>query len=509
MTTTITVVPPDDSISRYLFVVQEEDETLDIRVAENYRSEFQVQNYLTQLQKSFPGKTKLTFVSLDDIANMVGTIKSDKSLSTHSKSTNQGKVLHYFREAVRLGASDIHLTSGRDGSNFCYVEARVHGELQLLDCIDKDEGRELAATIIQGMSDVTEVTFNPNRQQDARIAESFVKPLGIFGARYCHVPAVGGLYSVMRIIRDDGNVVPNFLELGFLPEQIATFKRLLMRPEGIIILSGPTGSGKSTTLRTASASWLERTGYDDKLPRKRLLTIEDPPEGRIPGAIQTPIIADKSDAQSVARAWSQAISGAMRLDPDAILNGEIRDLNSAMAAIKAAMTGHLMMTTLHANDALHIIERLEIEGVPNQMIADPQLLTGLISQRLIQRLCAYCKKSYQMVSEKLSEEERKLIEQYCQTDKVFMRNYQGCEHCFRGINGRIVVAEVIAPDANFYRLYRAEGKGAAKTYWHEKLGGITRNQHVLHYVNTGFADPLSAHAVCPLDEDSYTLLIGA
>nr|WP_265093809.1 GspE family protein [Escherichia albertii] len=100
-----------------------------------------------------------------------------------------------------------------------------------------------------------------------------------------------------------------------------------------------------------------------RLPRKRLFTIESPPEGRIPGAIQT-AVRDSVDG------WVDAIKSAMRLDPDAILNGEIRDHASALAAIKASMTGHLLLTTLHANDALNIIERLEMENIQARLIAD-------------------------------------------------------------------------------------------------------------------------------------------
>ncbi|EFW11047.1 putative conjugative transfer outer membrane protein PilQ, partial [Serratia symbiotica str. Tucson] len=91
--------------------------------------------------------------------------------------------------------------------------------------------------------------FYPNLHQDGRIAERFLKPLGIFGARYAHMPAVGGLYVVMRLIKDDGDAVPDFESLGFLPDQVRVLKRLLRRPEGMMILSRPTGSGKSTTLR--------------------------------------------------------------------------------------------------------------------------------------------------------------------------------------------------------------------------------------------------------------------
>ncbi|PUA41487.1 type II secretion protein E [Pseudomonas protegens] len=497
-----TLVEPDEEIARYVRVTRGDDEMLDIWVADNRRSDFKVQNFVVRVQQANPGRTRLTSLPLHEIAKVKGVLTDEDT----GNSVNQNKVLSYFRQAVRLGASDLHLSIGRDNSDFCYVEVRVHGELQMLECIEKDEGFALASTICLSMCDVTEKQFYPNQHQDGRIAERFTRAVGLFGARYAHMPAVGGLYVVMRLIRDDAQAVPSFDELGFLPEQITAIRRMLRRPEGIMLLSGPTGSGKSTTLRTASAFYLAQSSGTGQLPVRRLLTIEDPPEGRIPGAIQTPILADKKNVDELKRAWLLSIAYALRCDPDAILNGEIRDLESAMAAIKAALTGHLMLSTLHANDPLNIIERLEIEGVPGRMIADPQLMIGLISQRLVQRLCSHCKRPYREVAAELDKEDRQLIEARCQVEAVYMRRHEGCCHCHKGIIGRIVVAEVIAPDAQFFELYRTQSKAAAKTYWHRELGGITRNQHVLRYVNAGEVDPLSAHTVCPLDEDCYTLL---
>ncbi|ASV34606.1 type II secretion protein E (plasmid) [Candidatus Williamhamiltonella defendens] len=493
---------PDADIARFVRVTQAEDGMIDMVIADNYREDFKVQHFVSRVQKAFPGRSRWASLSLDDIAHVALPPSGDAP----AHSVNQQRVSGYFRKAIALSASDVHLTVGRDGGEFCYMEARVHGELHCMDCIDRDEGMALASTIILSMCDVTEKQFYPHLHQDGRIAERFLKPLGIFGARYAHMPAVGGLYVVMRLIKEEGEAVPDFESLGFLPDQVRVLKRLLRRPEGMIILSGPTGSGKSTTLRTASAAWLALWGYINRLPVRRLLTIEDPPEGRIDGAIQTPIIADKKNPEEIKRAWLLSMSYALRCDPDAILNGEIRDLESALTALKAAMTGHLVMTTLHANDGLNILERLEIEGVSARLLADPQLLIGLISQRLVQRLCPHCKVPYQQVAGQLEADDRNLIEHHCQPEKVLMRHVEGCAHCYHGIAGRMVVAEVIAPDAPFFELYRTKSRAAAKTYWHRTLGGVTRNQHVLHYIHAGEVDPLAAHCVCPIDEDSYTLL---
>ncbi len=263
-------------------------------------------------------------------------------------SRRQAEVLGYFQTARQTGSSDIHVTTS---PGLTRIEMRIHGDLVTVAELAEQDGEALAATIILSMCDVTEVQFFPMRKQDGRVAAKFLKKVGLFGARYSHTPTADGLHFVMRTINDDGDRVPSLVQLGFLPAQIALIQRILRLPEGMVILSGPTGSGKSTTLRSFSRIWLERTGF-----LKRLLTVEDPPEGRIAGAIQTPIICDKADEAEVRRAWERAISSALRLDPDAIMPGELRDLISILAGIFAAQTGHLVMSTLHTNSALSIPE---------------------------------------------------------------------------------------------------------------------------------------------------------
>lgn len=236
-----------------------------------------------------------------------------------------------------------------------------------------------------------------------------------------------------------------------------------------MVLSGPTGSGKSTTLRTFCRQYLDRTGG-----KKRLLTVEDPPEGRIAGAIQTPIVCDKSDEEAVRLAWHRALTSALRLDPDAVMPGEMRDLTSMLTAIYAAQTGHSVMTTLHTNSAVGIPERMITMGVNAGLIADAQLLIALISQRLVQTLCLHCRVPWAQKQAVLDEEQRAYLMRYCHApgiccvENLYFRHPEGCEHCCqtitlsgrvvsRGVTGRSVVAEVIRPDARFFTLLMTRG----------------------------------------------------
>ncbi|EFS2651755.1 Flp pilus assembly complex ATPase component [Salmonella enterica] len=427
-------------------------------------------------------------------------------------SQRQAEILGYFQTAQRTGSSDIHVTTS---PGLTRIEMRIHGDLVTVAELAEQDGEALAATIILSMCDVTEVQFFPMRKQDGRVAAKFLKKVGLFGARYSHTPTADGLHFVMRTINDDGDRVPSLAQLGFLPEQVVLIQRILRLPEGMVILSGPTGSGKSTTLRSFSRIWLERTGF-----LKRLLTVEDPPEGRIAGAIQTPIICDKADEAEVRRAWERAISSALRLDPDAIMPGELRDLISILAGIFAAQTGHLVMSTLHTNSALSIPERMITMGVEAGLILDAQLMVGLISQRLVKTLCPHCKVPWEQKKAELSEEQHAYLTQYCsepgvcRPENLYFRHPEGCEQCRKsvvlnghtvatvghGVTGRSVVAEVIRPDARLFHLLKTEGKEAARRYWTAN-GGISRRRHLLYKLGAGIVDPLEADETIPLDED--------
>ncbi len=269
------------------------------------------------------------------------------------------------------------------------MEARVHGELHCMDCIDRDEGMALASTIILSMCDVTEKQFYPHLHQDGRIAERFLKPLGIFGARYAHMPAVGGLYVVMRLIKEEAR-----------PSRILNHWVFARSSPGTQTPVAPSRRHdhfiRSHWLREIhhAPHRLRRLacamGYINKLPIRRLLTIEDPPEGRI----DVPSRRLLSPTRKTPKKSNGHGCYRCRM-PCAVIGCHFKRRNPRSGIrsyrLKAAMTGHLVMTTLHANDGLNILERLEIEGVSARLLADPQLLIGLISQRLVQRLCRTAK----------------------------------------------------------------------------------------------------------------------
>ncbi|HHO9701250.1 GspE/PulE family protein [Citrobacter braakii] len=485
-------------ISDHTFLDETSAEHPVLYISEAHGSDLTVMSEVAGAFKAHP-KLEVKRVQLDRLMELQHSVKS--SHADHLQySSQQAKIINFFRMAKEKGASDIHMLIGIN--NVTLVQFRVHGDLETVTQLDQEEGMTLASTIVMSMCDVAEKSFNPNRAQDGRVRKDFLQGLNLFGARYAHTPAEFGLYVVMRILPDEGKTPPTLDELGFLPEQQSLIRRMLSRPEGVITLSGPTGSGKSTTLRTFSAMYLDSTGN-----RKRLMTLEDPPEGLIPGAVQTPIIADKNDPEAVSRAWVRSISAALRLDPDAMVVGEIRDANSVRSTQTAAKSGHLVKTTIHANDAVGILDRLtDTLDIPMGQVADPQVMIGLIAQRLVQELCPTCKKRWEEVKGLLNEDQLTLLTRFCQVEQLCFRHQSGCEHCYKGVTGRRVIAEVIRPDARFMELFRHNGKLAARSYWVNELGGITRGQHLLRYINAGLVDPIDADYISPLDEDSLTLL---
>lgn len=419
----------------------------------------------------------------------------------------QREVIKLIKECVSMGVSDIHF---RVKAEITEIWVRVHGELQRLRTSDgvpreytRQHGHELCATMYQSMCDVAEEFHKPEQSQDGRLKKEHLRACGLFGARIATRPTERGYLMVLRLLYDHRGKKPTMVDLGYLPEQIALIRRMTQRTVGINIFSGPTGSGKSTTLECLLSMLLAE--FENKI---HLLTLEDPPEYEVEGAVQTPIICDRKDPAALPREWASAISNSMRLDPDVMMVGEMRDLDSAVAAFRAAMTGHGLWTTLHANDVTSILARLQDIGVQMSLLTDAALVTGLINQSLAPVLCPKCKVPFREAKAGLAVDLVERVEQTCNPEKVFVKG-RGCEHeqCRQGIVGRTVIAEVIMPTQQFMSVFQNEGKAAARSFWVKSMAGITKNQHLIRRLNEGIIDPLLAERrVCPLDYDIITLV---
>lgn len=471
-------------------------------VSEAHRASHHVMEYRERLsRRKYPHKVRL--VRHTEVAGLYKDLKSSTA-SVDDPSIRQSEVIRIMRDAVGRGASDVHFRMESDSTR---IKIRVDGELEDYPDIGLQHGQALVSTIYQSMCDIAQPVYMPNKPQDARLSSVHTAALGLKGARLATRPTDIGQVAVLRLLYRH-KIKATLANLGFLQEQIADTKRMTARTSGINIVSGPTGSGKSTTLEALLSQLLVDLEF-----KRNLITLEDPPEYEIPGAVQTPIqySSDATDDE-ISAAWARAISNLMRLDPDLAMIGEMRDYASAIAAFRAAMTGHGIWTTLHANDVVGILGRLKDMGVDMSLVTDPQIVTGMISQRLVSRVCPSCRQPFRAFRHLVDEAVAERVEKYCDADNVWLvgsgeTNGDICKDCGgRGTKGRVLIAETLVPTKGFMDEFLKNGQTDARKYWVAQMGGITRNQVLIRRINEGMVDPSRGETnICLLDEDMMIL----
>jgi len=426
-------------------------------------------------------------VSLDAIRRAYQGQRRDGSAERIDHTQMQVVAKNLIARACDERASDIHIRVNRFTTEILF---RVHNELVRVSEQTREYGERLLATLYSAMSSVSDNTYKPNERQDAAIGDRDKLPDRLFGVRIATAPTSVGNLMVLRLLYNDAGESTELTDLGFTSEHAFAFDLLAQQPHGMNIISGPTGSGKSTTLQRVLTRQLR-----DMAGSIHVITVEDPVEYPIEGAVQTPVVnAPTEEVRSLA--FAAAISNAMRLDPDTIMIGEVRDRASAQSALRAAMTGHQVWTTVHANGALAIVDRLVDLGLPLAMVTDESLVTGLISQRLVKLLCPHCSRP---LAEAADELDMGLVARVKRAvgprfDQVRIAG-PGCPCCKHGTIGRTVLAEVIHTDTTFFELLRAGRKADAQQYWLQQLGGQTVAQHAIEKVAAGLVDPRMAERV--------------
>lgn len=318
-----------------------------------------------------------------------------------------------IEKAVRQRASDIHV---EPMERIVRVRYRIDGALYERAQYNIKTLSAIAARIkIIGGMDIAE----KRKPQDGRITQ--VVDRTEYDIRVSVLPTVYGEKIVMRLTSKTA-LTKEKSQLGLKPAELAQFDYILKNPHGILLVTGPTGSGKSTTLYTA----LSELNKEDV----NIITVEDPVEANIDGINQVQV-NPKADLT-----FATALRSILRQDPDIIMIGEIRDKETASIAVQASITGHLVVSTLHTNSAASTITRLEDMGIESYLIADSVI--GVIAQRLVRRLCPHCKKSVEASAEQkefmgCNPEEQITIYEPC-----------GCNQCDKtGYMGRIGVYEIM------------------------------------------------------------------
>lgn len=311
-------------------------------------------------------------------------------------------------EAIQQGASDIHFEPSENGLRVRY---RIDGVLQNRHSPPSDQQAQLLTRIkVMSKLDIAEHRL----PQDGRIKLKMGRREIDF--RVSTVPVAGGERIVMRIL-DKGNVILGLDKIGMLPTCYEEFKRLIAIPEGIILVTGPTGSGKTTTLYSAICEM-----YNDET---NIMTIEDPVEYNLKGIAQIGV------HPKIKLDFATGLRHILRQDPDIIMIGEIRDKETAEISIQASLTGHLVLSTLHTNDAPSAITRLVDMGVEPYLLSS--CIIGVLAQRLVRRICPDCKTSY-------TPTDRELISLGLKKEDLpepHLFHGTGCQACFgSGYKGR-------------------------------------------------------------------------
>lgn len=321
----------------------------------------------------------------------------------------------FITKAVENRASDIHIEPFEDR---LYVRYRVDGVLRDVDT----PPRRLQSAIISRVKLMANMNIAERRlPQDGRIR------LRVSGrevdVRVSTVPTLYGESVVMRLL-DRGNILLNLEQLGFPTRDLEVFKRIIEKPYGIILVTGPTGSGKTTTLYAA----LQKISTHEK----KVITIEDPVEYQLVGVNQIQV------KPQIGLTFANGLRSIVRQDPDIIMIGEIRDPETAEIAIESALTGHLVFSTLHTNDAAGAITRLLDMGVEHYLVASS--LEGVLAQRLVRLLCPLCKEPHRPNPEVLREMRIDL-----QGEGLTTYRPRGCPECdHTGYKGRVGIFELMA-----------------------------------------------------------------
>lgn len=392
-----------------------------------------------------------------------------------------------FTKAVQDKASDIHIRVSKNHKTRVFF--RIHNDLVFTEEHPYDYGEQLCSTIYQAMADVSDATFEPMSRQDARISKNGKIPEGLDGIRIATSPQTDGFLMVLRLLYNDATESTDLELLGFNAPQKDAVTLMKRRPTGIIIIGGPTGSGKSTTLQRVLTSVIRESEG-----RKHVITVEDPPEYPILNAVQTPV-TNAGNEQERSEAYQLAIKAAMRLDPDVIMISEVRDTPTARSAVQAAMTGHQVWTTVHANSAFAIIDRLHDLGVPMELLSDPSIITGLVCQRLLKVLCPKCKKQISEVTDRYLRGDVERIMTIGNISSIYVRG-DGCPDCKNsGTIGRTVVAETVTTDHLLMSFIRKGDRIGAIEYWRRDQEGKTMLDHAIAKVNAGLVDPFQAEDI--------------
>lgn len=459
ISTELTQLISSEQAYRYNIVpVAKENETIVFKTK-------QVSDDLKQELKIILGyDIKLIPESNDNIKKL---LSSNFRIQTHTNSQNLNYSSDFLEKLIdtakQIGSSDIHFEVFE---HKCRVRLRLDGKLKEYYIISKEEYPVIINKLkIRAGLDISEKRL----PQDGRISiKSIIEEYDI---RVSSLPTLHGEKMVLRILGKDAEKI-KLDDLGFSKKELKIYHECVKKPNGIVLISGPTGSGKTTTLYATL-----KVLNDEKT---NILTIEDPIEYTLEGINQVQL------RENIGLDFSSTLRTFLRQDPDIIMVGEIRDVKTANMAIRAALTGHLVMSTIHTNSAWATVSRLIDMGIPSFLVAST--LNVSVAQRLVRKLCNDCKEKKEIKKEDFPMNyipKTNLKEQYIS---------KGCPSCFyTGYNGRKAIYEIIPINATL--LKQIKSNELEIDDYLDKNGIVTLKQNALNLVKNGIT---SLEEVYPL-----------
>jgi len=395
----------------------------------NYDTIEMIERILNKPSKVFIAFSKDVISVLENLKKylkareLIKKIKEDLSESAGVISGAIDEFVNFLlKDAIDKRCTDVHIEPQK--YNFL-VRGRIDGVLHELFSFDLEIYFPLVSKIkLLANLDISE----KRKPQDGRFTKTFENKTYDF--RVSTAPVLHGESVVLRIL-DQQRILLTMDQLGMSEYNLKRFEYLIKSPYGIVFVTGPTGSGKTTTLYAAL--------NEIKGPDKKIITIEDPVEYELSLIQQIPV------NYKIGLTFASVIKNILRQDPDVIMIGEIRDSDTISSAIQASLTGHLVLGTLHTNDSISTITRLEQMGAERYMVSESML--GAVAQRLIRKICPYCKYKFYP-----KEEELEWLRPYLDENMEFYKGL-GCKHCaFTGYLGREMISEVFIVNSEIQKL---------------------------------------------------------
>lgn len=427
---------------------------------------------LSSIDRMYSSSEKLNSLASEVGRDMTeSAVNLDRLIAVSSKSDAPvvRLIQSVFDSAVKSNASDIHI---EPDENLLRIRRRIDGILheQVLD------EKNITSALVSRLKLMANADISEHRlPQDGRFTAN-VKDRQI-DVRLSTIPTQYGEAVVMRLL-DHSNSISSLDALGMPANILKAFKKIIYQPNGLILVTGPTGSGKTTTLYSAL--------NELNTPQRKIITIEDPVEYRMTRVNQVQV------NNKVGLDFARVLRTALRLDPDILLLGEIRDHETGEIALRASLTGHLVLSTLHTNDAVSTAIRLLDMGLEGYLLASS--IKAILAQRLIRRLCRQCSAPAELDAN----EQAWLLEQAVESteDQIYHRGI-GCNNCnHTGYSGRIGIYEMLVMDAELTEALCSKNQDAFRVAVHGQPGYQSLLSNAVSYAREGITSVEEVMRLC-------------